>query len=95
MASAEAMKYEESKIMLKYQTWYAFVWISTIVLYGVGLSSFNTELCFPLDVFFFITIIAAVFLAKVATNVPLQRIEYVREREPIGTVLISLGFLTD
>ena len=89
------MKYEESKIMLKYQTWYAFVWISTIVLYGVGLSSFNTELCFPLDVFFFITIIAAVFLAKVATNVPLQRIEYVREREPIGTVLISLGFLTD
>lgn len=86
------MKYEESEAMLKYQTWYATVWAFVLVLYSLEFSSFNTELCFPLVVFFAITIVAAVFMAKVTKKVPLQRIEYVKERRPITTVLVSLGF---
>jgi hypothetical protein len=81
--------------MLKYQTWYALEWIVILALYGLGLSSLNTALCFPLLAFFVVTIIASVLMAIVSKKVPLLEIEYVKGRRPIVTALICIGFIAD
>lgn len=81
--------------MLKYQNWYAGIWIAVLGLYSFGWSSFDDSLSPALLIFFVITISLSVALGVLSSAIPLRQLKWVKKRKPVITIAVVLGFFAD
>lgn len=81
--------------MLKYQNWYAGIWIAVVGLYALGWSSLNGALDPALLVFFGVSIVVSIIMAALSSPIPLVKLRWVKRRKPVITIAVFLGFLVD
>lgn len=79
--------------MLKYQNWYAGIWIAVVELYALGWSSLNGALDPALLVFFGVSIVVSIIMAALSSPIPLVKLRWVKRRKPVITIAVFLGFL--
>lgn len=81
--------------MLKYQNWYAGIWMAVVGLYALGWSSLNSALDPALLVFFCVSIVVAIIMAALSDPIPLVKLRWVKRRKPVITIALFFGFLAD
>lgn len=81
--------------MLKFQNWYTGIWIAILTLYSFGWSALNIQLKPSLLVFFIISAVVSMGFGLISRPIPLLKIHWLRERKPIITALIVVGFVAD
>lgn len=81
--------------MLKYQNWYAGIWIVVIGLYALDWSSLNGALDPALLVFFCVSIVVSIVMAALSGPIPLVKLRWIKQRKPVVTIAVFLGFLAD
>lgn len=81
--------------MLKYQNWYAGIWIAVVGLYALSWSSLNGALDPALLVFFGVSIVVSIIMAALSSPIPLVKLRWVKRRKPVITIAVFLGFLVD
>lgn len=81
--------------MLKFQNWYAGIWIAILLLYSFGWSALNMQLDPGLLTFFCVSILISILLAAFSKPIPLIKMRWRRERKPVITISIILGFFLD
>ncbi len=81
--------------MLKYQNWYAGIWIAVVGLYALGWSSLNGALDPALLVFFGVSIVVSIIMAALSSPIPLVKLRWAKRRKPVITIAVFLGFLVD
>lgn len=81
--------------MLKYQNWYAGIWIVVVGLYALGWSSLNDALDPALLTFFCVSIVVSIVMAALSAPIPLIKLRWAKQRKPVITIVVLLGFLAD
>lgn len=81
--------------MLKYQNWYAGIWMAVVGLYALGWSSLNGALDPALLVFFCVSIVVSIIMAALSDPIPLVKLRWAKRRKPIITIALFFGFLAD
>lgn len=64
--------------MLKYQNWYAGIWMAVVGLYALGWSSLNDELDPALLVFFCVSIVVSIVMAALSDPIPLVKLRWAK-----------------
>lgn len=81
--------------MLKYQNWYAGIWMAVVGLYALGWSSLNGALDPALLVFFCVSIVVSIIMAALSDPIPLVKLRWAKRRKPVITIALFFGFLAD
>jgi len=81
--------------MLKFQNWYAGIWLVILVLYSFGWSTLNMRLDYSLLLFFISTIAVSAVLGFFSSPIPLIKVRWIRKRKPVITAALMLGFVLD
>lgn len=81
--------------MLKYQNWYAGIWMAVVGLYALGWSSLNGALDPSLLVFFCVSIVVSIITAALSDTIPLVKLRWAKRRKPVITIVLFFGFLAD